>query len=137
VRHSRGEMYMVTTVCVFVCLSPHYCTDPDVTLENGRMCPPVVHYWAYLQSVHEFRCYDNVAPNAKCQRALVLAVCLVLLFSLSTPGSGACRLFGRTGPHKIVCLHIMRSILSGSSGYLDVAIVHRYTHRRASLNSAK
>ena len=45
---------------------------------------------ADLQSVHGFRCYDNVAPsvlaidahdsiveNAKCQRVLVLALCLV------------------------------------------------------------
>ena len=23
-------------------------------------CPLVVHYWADLQSVHEFRCYDNI-----------------------------------------------------------------------------
>jgi len=27
--------------------------------------------------VHGFRCYDNTAPNAKCQRVLVLALCLV------------------------------------------------------------
>ena len=36
---------------------------------------------ADLQSVHGFRCYDNlqmhVAPNAKCQRVLVLALWLV------------------------------------------------------------
>jgi len=38
-----------------------------------------VHYWVDLdlQSVDGFRCYDNVAPNAKCQRMLVLALCLV------------------------------------------------------------
>ena len=36
-----------------------------------------MHYWADLQSVHGFRCYDNIAPNAKCQRVLVLALCLV------------------------------------------------------------
>jgi len=42
-----------------------------------------VHYWADLQSVHEFRCYDNIAPNAKCQRVLVLALCLV--YSNSQP----------------------------------------------------
>jgi len=27
--------------------------------------------------MHRFRCYDNIVPNAKCQRVLVLAVCLV------------------------------------------------------------
>jgi len=26
-----------------------------------------VHYWTDLQSVHVFRCYDNIAPNAKCR----------------------------------------------------------------------
>jgi len=35
-----------------------------------------VHYWADLQSVHGFRCCDNIAPNAKCQLVLVLALCL-------------------------------------------------------------
>ena len=36
---------------------------------------------ADLQSLHGFHCYDNlqihVAPNAKCQQVLVLALCLV------------------------------------------------------------
>ena len=36
-----------------------------------------MHYWADLQSVHRFRCCDNIVPNAKCQRVLVLALCLV------------------------------------------------------------
>jgi len=27
--------------------------------------------------MHAFRCYDNIASNAKCQRVLVLAFCLV------------------------------------------------------------
>jgi len=70
-------------MCLSVCLSltpyTHYCTDPDVTWRNGRGCPLVMHYRADLQSVHGFRCYDNIAPNAKCQRVLVLALCLVLL----------------------------------------------------------
>jgi len=62
-------MYMVTAVCVSVCLClslaafPHYCTDPDVSWGNGRWCPLVVHYWA----VNGFRCYDNIAPNARCR----------------------------------------------------------------------
>jgi len=30
--------------------------------------------------VHGFRCYDNIVPNAKCQRVLVGALCLVGLF---------------------------------------------------------
>ena len=76
---------MVTAVCVSVCLSvgsvsrriPTLLHGPGCNLGNGRGCPLVVHYWADLQSVHGFRCYDNITPNAKCQRVLVLAVCLV------------------------------------------------------------
>jgi len=64
-------------VCLSLAAFPHYCTDPDVTLGNGSGCPLVVHYWADLQSVHGFRCYDNVAPNAKCQRVPVLDLCPV------------------------------------------------------------
>jgi len=40
--------------------------DLDVTWG----CPLVVHYWADLQLVHGFHCYDN----AKCQQVLVLAL---------------------------------------------------------------
>jgi len=61
-------------VCLSLATFPHYCTDPDVTC---RGCPLVVHYWAGLQSLRGFCCYDNIAPNAKCQRVLVLAVRLV------------------------------------------------------------
>ena len=54
---------LITATCVSGCLSlatfPHYCTDPDVTWGNGRGCPLVVHYWADMQLVHEFHCYDN------------------------------------------------------------------------------
>ena len=77
----RRNCILVTAVCVSVCLSlaafPHYCTDLDVTWGSGRGCPVVVHYWADLQSVHGVRGCDNVAPSAKCQRVLVLALSLV------------------------------------------------------------
>jgi len=51
--------------CLCVCLSlaafSHYCTDPDVTSGNVRgLCPLAVHYWADLQLVHGFPCYDNI-----------------------------------------------------------------------------
>ena len=36
-----------------------------------------MHCWGDLQSLHGFRCYDNIAPNAKFQRVLVLALCLI------------------------------------------------------------
>jgi len=64
VRRSRGEMYIGHArlcVCLSLAAFPHYCTDPDVTWANGRGCPLVVHCWADLQSVHGFRCCDNIA----------------------------------------------------------------------------
>ena len=74
-------MFDCLSVCLSVAACPHYCTDPDVTWENGRGCSLVVQYWADLQSMHGFRFYDNIAPhvlairahdsiaaNAKCQR---------------------------------------------------------------------
>jgi len=48
-RHSRGEMYIVhsrlLSVCLYLAAFPHYCTDQDVTWVNGRGCPLVVHFW--------------------------------------------------------------------------------------------
>ena len=77
----RREMYNGHSrlcVCLSVCLSlaafPHYCTDPGGTWGNGRGCPLAVHYWADLQSVHGFRCYDNIAPSEKCQRVLMYSL---------------------------------------------------------------
>ena len=52
---------------------------PGCKLGNGRGCPLVVHSWADLQLVHGFHCYDNTAPNAKCQQVLVLSPCLVII----------------------------------------------------------
>ena len=80
---AEAKCILATAVCVSICLSlaafQHYCTDPDVTWGMVGECRLVVHYWADLQSVHGFRCYDNTAPNAKCQRVPVLALCLVKL----------------------------------------------------------
>jgi len=50
-------------VCVSVATCPHYCTDLDVTWGSDRGCHLVVHYWVDLQSVHGFRCYDNIAER--------------------------------------------------------------------------
>jgi len=33
--------------------------------------------------VHRFLCYDNIVPNAKCQRVLVLTLCLVCFTDFS------------------------------------------------------
>ena len=75
------------SVCLSVCLSVprHIATllhGPGCNLGNGRGCPLVVHCWADFQSVHGFCCYDNIAPNVKCQRVLC---------TRSMPGSEAFR----------------------------------------------
>jgi len=74
---------VVTAICLSVCLSVPRCIPtllhrPGCNLGNGRMCPLVVHYLVDLQSVHGFRYCDNIVLKAKCQRVLVLALCLVL-----------------------------------------------------------
>ena len=78
----RDEMYIShgrLCVCLSVAAFQHYCTDPDVSWRNGRACHLAVHCWADLQSVHVFRYYDNIMPNVKCRRVLVLVLCLVLV----------------------------------------------------------
>jgi len=82
VKCSQGEMYIGQgrlCVCLSLATFPHYCTDLDVTWGNGSRCPLVVHCWADLQLVHGFCCYDNIALNKKCQRLLILALCLVII----------------------------------------------------------
>jgi len=69
----ESQCILVKAVCVSVCPSPHSRT----TWGNGTGCPLVVHYLTDLHSVRGFRCYDNITPNAKCQRVLMLALCLV------------------------------------------------------------
>ena len=46
-------------VCLYLAAFPHYCTDLDVTRGTVGV-PLVVHYLEDLQSVHAFRCYDNI-----------------------------------------------------------------------------
>jgi len=76
VRHSRGEMYIGHShlcVCLSVpCRIPTLLHRPRCNLGNGKGFHVVMHYWADLQLVHGFCCYDNIAPNAKCQRVLVI-----------------------------------------------------------------
>jgi len=57
-RHTDGHGRLC--VCLFLAAFPHYCTDPDVTWGNGSGCPLALRYWADLQLVHGFRCYDNI-----------------------------------------------------------------------------
>jgi len=81
-RRNRGEMYIGDvhlSVCMSLAAFPHYRTVQNVTWGNGSGCPLVVHYWVDLRLVHRFCCCDNIVPNVKCQRVLVLALCLVLV----------------------------------------------------------
>ena len=55
---------ILATACARVCLFlprriPTLLHGPGCNLGDGRVCPRVVQYWADLQSVHGFRCYDN------------------------------------------------------------------------------
>jgi len=74
VRRSRSQMYighgrLRLHACLSLSAFPHYCTDPDVTWENGSGCPLIVHYWADLESVHGLRCYGNMAQTVPCHGA--------------------------------------------------------------------
>jgi len=60
-----------------VCLST-LLHGPGCNLGEWYGVPLCVYCWADLLSLHGFRCYDNIAPNAKCRRLLVLALCLVI-----------------------------------------------------------
>ena len=94
---SRGEMYIdharLQCVCLRVCLSlaafPHYCTDPDVTCGMVGV-PSSCALLRGFASVHGFRCYHNTAPNAKYQRVLVLALCLVITITSHNRASRDC-----------------------------------------------
>ena len=63
VRRSEREMYIGHgRLCACLTVPRHIPTllhGPGFLLGNGRGCPLVVYYWADLQSVHGFRCYDN------------------------------------------------------------------------------
>ena len=75
---ARGEIYVGhghLCVCLCVCLSvpcriPTLMHGPGCNLGNGRGCRLVVHCWADLQSVHRFRCYGNIVPNANVSECL-------------------------------------------------------------------
>jgi len=77
VRRSGGELYSGHGHLSVPHHIPTLLHSLDVNWGNGRGFPLAVHCWADLQLVPGFHCYDNIAPNAKCQQVLVLARCLV------------------------------------------------------------
>ena len=76
VSRRRREMYIGhARLCVCVCASvprriPTILHRSRCNLGNRRECPLVVHYWADLQSVHGFRCYDNTARTRNVSECL-------------------------------------------------------------------
>jgi len=79
---------------------PH---EPGWNLGAWLGCPIV---WVDLQSLHGFRCYDDIAPNAKYQRVLCTR-CLVA--SCGTTPVSLSRFFNRHFPelwHFHDCCHI-------------------------------
>ena len=87
--HSRSERYIGhgrLCVCQSVPrrIPTLYCTDPDVTWGMvGGALYIVVHYWADLQSLHGFRCYDNTHV-CKCLSALCVPWCKKALYKYSS-----------------------------------------------------
>jgi len=53
----HGRLCVCMSACLSLAAFPH---GPRCNFGNGRGCPPVVHCLADLQSVHGFRCYDNI-----------------------------------------------------------------------------
>jgi len=83
-RVSRKQCKCILVMCVCVSVSvsvPRHILSllhgPGCKLGEWWGCPLVVHNWADFQSVHGFRCYDNIALNVKRQLVLVLALCLI------------------------------------------------------------
>jgi len=70
----------------------HYWMYPDVSWRNGSGCPPVVHCWADLQSVHGFHCYDNIARMQNVSECLYLlcAWFMTALHADALPGTLFC-----------------------------------------------
>jgi len=93
VSRRRREMYIGHTrlrVCVSMCRPvrcrmPTLLHGPGCNLGDWKGCPLVVHYWADLQSVHGFPCYDNIARTgnvSECLNSLYawFIYCLVFIF---------------------------------------------------------
>ena len=88
-----GHWSVVMAICLCVCLSlaafQHYCTDPGVSWGNGMGA-----LWLSTTGRICNRCMGCVtmttAPNAKCQRVLVLAVCAWFRCSMACPWCSHC-----------------------------------------------
>jgi len=78
----KHESQTTRNVCVSVCFSVRGCMPtllhgPGCNLGNDRGCPPSCALLGGFAIGARDRWYGNIAPNAKCQRVLVLALCAV------------------------------------------------------------
>ena len=80
---SRCHLYIghaLLCVCVSVCLSVaaflHQCMDPDVSWKNGRGAAQLCTIGGFAISAGVSLLWQY-SPNTKCQRVLVLTLCLV------------------------------------------------------------
>ena len=80
----NAKCILVTHVCVCVSVCnrmPALLHGPGCNLGSGRGAP-VVHYWADVQSVHEFHCYDYIGKTrnvSKCLYSLYSWLLFVIL----------------------------------------------------------
>jgi len=70
-------------VCLSLAAFPHHCTEPDVTwgMVGVRSSCALLGGFTIGARVSF---YDNIAPNAKCQRVPVLALCLIYTINRQT-----------------------------------------------------
>ena len=108
VRRGQGEKYighsrLSVCLCMCVCEILRACVclcrscaafSQHVTLANDRGCLLVVHYWADLQSVRRFCCYDNMHVRIQCYRLTLQykrVLIVLMLFDNSESSLAFCK----------------------------------------------
>jgi len=102
-----GDAKCILVMRVCVCLRPHSHTT---AWELGRGCPLVVHYCVDLQSVHRFRCYDNIARTWNVRNCLYSVYAWLAFLILI---DDRCRICASVT--KGCCSHLIAVVLSASS----------------------
>ena len=70
---TRNVYWSLASVCLSVCPSfrmPMLLHGPRCNLGEWQGCPLFVYYWADLQSVHRFHCYDIIAQTRNVSECL-------------------------------------------------------------------
>ena len=92
VAEAKGIVATVARPSVCLCVPvprriPTLLHGPDVSCRNGRGCPLVIQYWADFQSMHGFRCYDNIARTRNVSECLYSLCAWLFYHSCSTSHS--------------------------------------------------